>query len=132
MRAVAALLSVAVLSGCFPNNPRARTIAKITEGGFIVAGIAILAVTQSSADCRPLPSGARDPNCSNSANTIGDLGFGMILAGLVAFIATVSTTPDDKKSPPPIDIKAPPAEPAKPEPPKTAPAPTPVASPSPG
>jgi len=134
MRAVAGLLSITVLAGCFPDNPRARTIAKITEGGLVVAGIGILAVTESSADCPPLITGGRDPNCAKNANTIGGLGFGMILVGLVAFIATVSTSPDDKKSPPIQEIKAKPEPPpaAKPEPAKpVAPAPTPTPAPAP-
>jgi hypothetical protein len=130
MRAVAVLLSVTMLSGCFPHDPHARTITKITEGGIVVAGIGILAVSQSAADCRPLITGAHDPNCRSNANTIGTIGFGLILVGLVGFIATVSTTPDDKKSPPLQDIKAPPAEPAKPPPQTTVTPPAPAPAPN--
>jgi len=119
-----------MLTGCFPNKPHARTIAKFTEGGIAIAGVGILAVSQSAADCRPLITGAHDPSCTSNANTIGTIGFGLILVGLVGFIATVSTTPDEKKTPPVQDIKAPVAEPAKPDPLKTAAQPAPAPAPN--
>jgi len=121
MRAVALIVSLSLL-GCFPPNPQKRTYAKLTEGGMIVAGIGLNFLVNSEADCdamAPMP-GVMD-NCKTKGAVLGDVGFGLILAGLVGFIATISTAEDDKPTPPPIDIKATP----------TATKPTPAAPPTP-
>ncbi|MFN0246611.1 MAG: hypothetical protein ACKV2T_06860 [Kofleriaceae bacterium] len=126
MRAVVAFVtSGALLCGaCFPDNARHRTIAKVTEGAFVVGGIAILALTTPSADCMGEIAGMPDVACEDRAKLIGSIGFAMILAGLVGFITTVSTSPDDKPDTPPL----------APEPPAPAPvlqpAPLPMQSPA--
>lgn len=115
---------MALLSGaCFPDNARHRTIAKITEGGFVVGGIALLAVVNTGADCKPDVAGMPDVKCEDRAQLVGSIGLAMILAGLIGFITTVSTSPDDKP-----DAPASLPEPPKPEP---QPQPQPMQSPSP-
>jgi hypothetical protein len=100
MRWLAVLLSLSLLSGCFPNNHKHRTIAKLTEGAFVAGGIVILAVSNTQADCSAMGGipGVRD-ECESGAGTASALGLGMILVGLIGFIATVSTQPDDPPSP---------------------------------
>lgn len=103
------------MSGCFPDNARHRTIAKYTEGGFLIGGIALLAVVNTGADCQPDVAGMPDVACEDRAKLVGSIGLGLILAGLVGFIATVSTSPDDKPEPPAALPEAPkPPEPAQP------------------
>jgi len=115
MRVVASLLCVTILAACFPENPRARTIAKYSEGGAILAGIAILAVANSGADCDATGQpGVPDSNCQKSSGTASTVGFSLILVGLLGFIATVSTTPVDKK---PITTETVPAPVLTPQPP---------------
>jgi hypothetical protein len=89
------LLSIAVLSGCFPDNARHRTIAKITEGALVAGGIAILTVANTGADCDQAMRPNENPDCKSDAGFVGGVGLGMIIIGLVGFIATVSATPDD-------------------------------------
>ena len=101
MRAVAVVLSLSLLTACFPNNERHRTIAKITEGGFVAGGIAILAVANTGADCDMAMRPGENPDCKSDAGLVGGIGLSMIILGLVGFIATVSTAPDDKPAPPP-------------------------------
>jgi hypothetical protein len=127
MRVVASLLCVTLLAACFPENPKARTIAKISEGGAVLAGIAILAVANSGADCDAHGQpGVPDSNCQSSSGTASTIGLSMIVVGLLGFIATVSTTPVDKKPvatdivPAPVLSPQPPAmqiPPAQPQPP---------------
>jgi hypothetical protein len=144
MRSVVAFaLCLAMTASCFPNNPRARTVSKLAEGASIIGGIAMLSVVNSGADCM-VKNGVQTDSCHTKANVLGDVGFGLILAGLVGFIATISTTPDDKSpaaltplktdTPPPAPtpaalppLPAPAAVPA----PEPAPAPTPVPAPDP-
>jgi hypothetical protein len=101
MRALALLSSVALLAGCFPNNAKHRTIAKITEGGLIAGGIVILGVANTGADCDEPSRPGEQADCKSDAGFIGGVGLAMILVGMVGFIATVSTTPDDPPAPPP-------------------------------
>lgn len=102
-----------MMSGaCFPDNAKHRTIAKITEGGFIIGGIAMLAVVNTGADCKPDVAGMRDVECEDRAKLVGSIGLAMILAGLIGFITTVSTSPDDKPDAPTTA----PEPPAPPEP----------------
>lgn len=130
MRAgVAILTSCALLMGaCFPDNAKHRTIAKLTEGGFIVGGIAILAVVNTGADCKPDVAGMRDVACEDRAKLVSTIGLGMILAGLVGFIATVSTAPDDKPDAP-TGLPEAPRPDTTPAPAATAPVVTPPATP---
>lgn len=106
--------------GCFPHEPKKRMYAEITEGAFIAGGIAMLSVSNSGADCDVNQSRIPgvDTGCHNKEGTIGSLGLGLIVLGLVGFISTISTA-EEEKTPPPVLITAPP------------PAPTPVTSPIP-
>lgn len=130
MRAVlASALSLSLLAGCFPTNPQYRTYAKLGEGAAIVGGIAMLYGVNSGADCMNGPAGP-DTSCKDKASVLGDVGLGLILVGLIGFIATVSTATDDqptvtvvsKPAAPPAPVVAPPAAPAPAAPP-AAPAP---------
>ncbi|MGE0547736.1 MAG: hypothetical protein AB7O24_31615 [Kofleriaceae bacterium] len=126
MRFVALFVTFAVLvGGCFPHNARARRIAKFSEGAAILAGIGMLAVINSGADCEHDPIMPNEP-CKDKAEILGDIGLGLILAGLIGFIATVSTSPDDQGSTPaqsaPAPAPAAPAPPADPAQPAPAPA----------
>ena len=96
MRWLAVLLTLSLCTGCFPNNGKHRTIAKITEGAFVAGGVAILALSSTQADCNTssMIPGVRE-DCEADAGSLSALGFGMILVGLIGFIATVSTQPDD-------------------------------------
>ena len=137
MRAVALAVTLSLVSaqiGCFPDNPKQRTIAKLTEGGVLAAGIIMEALTNSTADCTVSTPGEPDSGCKSSASFYGDVGVVLILAGLVGFISTISTTPDDDNKPKQtIHALTPPAKPAfqpaaaPPQPP----APTPVTAPAP-
>lgn len=112
--AVALVTSCALLMGaCFPDNEKHRTIAKITEGGFVIGGVAMLAVVNTSADCKPDVAGMPDVACEDRAQLVSSIGLAMILAGLIGFITTVSTSPDDKPDSPSTAPEAPP----QPEPP---------------
>jgi hypothetical protein len=106
MRAVALLLSVSLL-GCFPHNAHHRTIAKLAEGGSLLAGIGLEAFVNTGADCdmMALP-GMPNPGCHTKATVVGDIGVALILAGLLGFVATVSTAEDEKPPAPTIEIKA--------------------------
>jgi hypothetical protein len=103
MRAVA-LVAAASLFGCFSTSHRTRTIAKITEGGLIVAGIVMEAFTKTDCSLPSMP-GVADGGCHTRNAAIGNVGVAMILGGLLGFVVTVSTTPDEKTAPR-IDIKA--------------------------
>jgi hypothetical protein len=97
MRAAALTLSLSLLAGgCFPDNARHRTIAKIVEGGVTVGGIALLAVVNSGADCMTDVPGTVDQSCEDNARVLSTTGLGMILTGLIGFIVTVSTAEEDK------------------------------------
>lgn len=131
MRAVIAFVtSIAMLTGaCFPDNEKHRTIAKITEGGFILGGIALLAAVNTGADCMPDVAGMRDVACEDKARLVGSIGLAMILAGLIGFITTVSTSPDDKPEAP-KSLPEPP-KPPEPMPPMKSPANPPPEAPAP-
>ena len=98
MRAVALVLSLSLVA-CFPNNARHRTIAQITEGGLLAGGIALLAVINTGADCDQNMRPGMDMDCKSDAGILGGVGLTMIILGLVGFIATISTAPDDKPTP---------------------------------
>jgi hypothetical protein len=125
--AVALLMSVTLFAGaCFPNNKKHQMYAKLGEGGMLAAGIGMLYLVNSGADCDMMsaPGGKPDEDCKTKASVLGTVGLGLILIGLVGFIATVSTSEDDKLETP--VTTAPKAEPPKPTPtPTPAPAPTP-------
>ncbi len=97
MKAVVALFcSVAVLTGCFPNNPQHRTYAKWAEGTALIAGIAVSAFANTGADCdsMEMPGPNVENNCRTQAKWLGTLGLGLILGGLLGFVATISTAED--------------------------------------
>ncbi|HUS29765.1 MAG TPA: hypothetical protein VMZ53_14775 [Kofleriaceae bacterium] len=102
MRAAVALLltMTMTLAGCFPHDPHKRTIAKLAEGGALVGGIAISAFANTGADCdnnANMPG--QDPsNCRSTAKWLSTLGVTLILAGLLGFVATVSTAEDEDKT----------------------------------
>ena len=87
----------------------------------LAAGIALLAVVNSGADCdQEMGLGVvPDKNCKSNAGALGGLGLGLIIVGMIGFLATVTTTPDD---PPPVVTPLPVAPPA-PTPPSTTPTP---------
>ena len=122
--AVALVLSLAVSSGaCFPNNPRHQTYAKIAEGGVLLGGIGLLFVVNTGADCVPDVAGMPDKSCEDKANLLGNIGLGLVLAGLIGFIVTVSTSGEDKVTTPATTITT--------TPPTTTPTVTPVPTPEP-
>lgn len=97
MKAVVALLcSVAVLTGCFPNNPQHRTYAKYAEGTAVIAGIAVSAFANTGADCdaMEMPGPNIENDCRTKAKWLGSLGLVLILSGLLGFVATISTAED--------------------------------------
>ncbi len=111
MRAVALVLSASVLAtGCFPKEPQKRLYAQLTEGTFLVGGIAMLTVAGTGANCdlNKMAGQVTAMGCKEHEGTIGTIGLGLIILGLVGFIATVSSAEDDDK-PTPVIITPPPA-----------------------
>lgn len=101
MKPLVALLVSLSLAACFPNNAKHRTYAKLGEGAALAGGIAMLAVVNSGADCDKMRSVTDDnAGCRGNADVLGTVGLGLIIAGMVGFIATVSTSPDDKPETP--------------------------------
>lgn len=100
MKVAVAVALTLTLSGCFPNSAKHRTYAKIGEGAALASGIAILYVANTGADCDQMRMVGEDSSCRTNASIIGTVGLGLILAGLGGFIATVSTSPDDKPETP--------------------------------
>lgn len=96
MRAVA-LLVIASLLGCFPHDAHKRTIAQLVEGGTLAAGIGMEYFANTSADCdlTKQMNGGVGGSCGGVSQTIGSVGVGLILAGLVGFIVTISGAQDD-------------------------------------
>ena len=126
MRSAVALMLVGslTLAGCFPHSARNRTISEIVEGGLAVSGVVVESFVQSGADCDMTHApGAPPVMCKQSAALSGGIGVGLILAGVIGFIATISTSEDDNDTPKPIEIKAAPTTAA----PATTPAPAPTA-----
>ena len=107
MKAVVAAL---LLTACFPNNPKARTYAKLGEGAALATGIGVLYFANSGADCdemRPIGD-ETSSSCRSNANVLTAVGLGLIFGGLAGFIATVSTSPEDKPEPPANTLASPP------------------------
>jgi hypothetical protein len=86
-------------AGCFPHNEKHRTYAKIGEGTALVAGIAISAFSNTGADCdQDRAPGVPNEDCRSTATVLSTIGVGLILAGLLGFVATVSTAEDEDKT----------------------------------
>ncbi len=120
--AVALLLSLSISqAACFPQNSRHRTYAKVTEGTMIAAGIAMLAVTNTGADCDANGGGLGGPqnDCKSESSLVGGVGLALIVLGMVGFAATVTTAPDDPPPTSPLNPTQPPG------PPKSSPGPAP-------
>jgi len=97
MRAVAILLA---LSACFPHDAHKRTLAKYVEGAALVTGVALEYAANSQADCDQMKvAGMPDGSCGLKGAVIGDAGVGLMLAGLIGFIVTVSTGEEDAPQP---------------------------------
>jgi len=102
------LVSVSLLA-CFPHNHKARLYAELGEGAALVGGIAVAAVAGTSADCDEMAMPGIDVSaCRNRATVLGGVGVALIVAGLLGFVATISTAEEDK---PTVDVKAPPKAP---------------------
>lgn len=99
MKAAVALAVSISLLGCFPNNARHRTYAKIAEGTAVVGGIVISAVGNTGADCDQMMDEQRD-DCRSTARLLSTIGVVLILGGLLGFVATISTAQDDSESTP--------------------------------
>ena len=114
MKAFVALLLTVSLAACFPNSAKHRTYAKLGEGAAVAAGIAILYTVNTGADCDEMRSVADETSssCRGSAQVLGGVGLGLILAGLAGFIATVSTSPEDKPDVPANTLAPTPIDPA--------------------
>lgn len=111
---VIVLLLATLVTGCFPHNARHRKLAKWTEGGAIAGGVLLLSAAGTGADCTAGPSG-RDAydSCRTRATVVGDLGLGLILAGLVGFGITQMTSGDGSEAPAPTPLAS---EDASPDP----------------
>jgi hypothetical protein len=106
-RAVVALVVIVSMLGCFPHSPRKRTIAQIGEGTAILAGIAISAFANTTADCDNMDGVTglnQGDDCRNGAKWATTAGVALIVGGLLGFVATVSTAQEDAK-PKPVEIK---------------------------
>ena len=97
-----ALLLCVSLAACFPNSAKHRTYAKIGEGAALAAGIAMLYTVNSGADCDEMKNVGDDTasGCRGNSEILSSIGLGLIIAGFTGFIATVSTSPDDKPEQP--------------------------------
>lgn len=94
MRLVALLASLQLL-GCFPHDAHRRTIAQLVEGGVLVSGIGMEYFANTKADCDEMMQTGNMGTCSGAGQAIGNVGVGLILAGLVGFIVTISGAVDD-------------------------------------
>lgn len=88
------MTALALSAGCFPNDPYASRIAKISEGGAVLLGIGFLALAKTQADCDA--DSNKDMDCNSSGTTLQTVGLSLLIAGLVGFIATVSVEEDAK------------------------------------
>lgn len=99
MKAAVALAVSISLLGCFPNNARHRTYAKLGEGAALIAGIAIAALANTGADCDTMHMMEQEnEKCRTTAKWLGTAGVVLILTGLLGFVATVATAEDDAGS----------------------------------
>ena len=105
--AVALMLASLLVGGCSLHNSRDRTIAQVVEGGVALGGVVLEGFSQSGADCDMTTApGEPQVQCKSNASVSGGIGVALILAGVVGFIATISTSSDDDDKPKGIEIKA--------------------------
>lgn len=101
MKPLVALLLSLSLAACFPNSAKKRTYAKIAEGGALAGGIGLLYFSNTGADCDSMRGIGEDTGgCRQNAQILGTVGLSLVIAGLAGFIATVSTSPEDKPEAP--------------------------------
>lgn len=100
MRSLTFVLVLGLFAGCF-HDARQRRYAKFGEGAAIAGGIVMLSFAGTGADCTAGPAG-RDAydDCRTRATVIGDVGLGLILAGLLGFMVTAASAPDEAPPPP--------------------------------
>ena len=97
MKPLVALLLSLSLAACFPNSAKKRTYAKIAEGGALAGGIGLLYVVNTGADCDSMRGIDGDTDgCRANAQVLSTVGLSLVIAGLAGFIATVSTSPEDR------------------------------------
>jgi hypothetical protein len=109
LAAVTALsLSLVTLGGCFPHNAHHRTIAKWSEGGALVAGIALGAVASTGADCDTMGSVEQSTSgCRMGGTILSTASLILITGALLGFVATVSTADDEDGNAKPVIIRQP-------------------------
>jgi hypothetical protein len=96
MRFATMCLVFSILTGCFPHDAKSRRTTKWIEGGAVAAGIAFLAASNTGADCFGGPGQrAERDHCRHSATLAGELGLGLIVAGLLGFGITTMMTGDE-------------------------------------
>jgi hypothetical protein len=94
MRAVCLLASLQLL-GCFPHDAHKRTIAQLVEGGTLAAGIGMEYFANTEADCDLSMQTGSTADCGHFSHSIGSVGVGFIIAGIVGFALTVASAEDD-------------------------------------
>jgi len=101
MKPLVALLLSLSLAACFPNSAKKRTYAKVAEGAALASGIGILYFSNTGADCDSMRGIGEDTDgCRSNAKVLGTVGLSLVIAGLAGFIATVSTSPEDRPEAP--------------------------------
>jgi len=96
MRAVAFVAIISLLAGCFPHDAHKRTIVQLIEGGTLGIGVGMQYFANTQADCDQMVQMGKPPSsCSGTSQALGSVGVALIIAGLVGFVATVSTAEDD-------------------------------------
>jgi hypothetical protein len=109
MRILAAVTALSLLvGGCFPHNARNRTIAKWSEGGALVAGIAFGALANTGADCDQMGGPEQSTSgCRTMGSVLSTASLILITGGLLGFVATVSTAEDEDGSSKPVITQKP-------------------------
>ena len=96
MRAATLVAILSLLGGCFPHDAHKRTLAQLIEGGTLVAGVGMGYFANSQADCdQQKQMGMTPSKCGGFAQTLDSVSVAFILAGLVGFVATITTAEDD-------------------------------------
>ncbi|HEY3806179.1 MAG TPA: hypothetical protein VGL61_26430 [Kofleriaceae bacterium] len=123
--ALALTLATAMLGGgCFPHSAKKRAIAEIAEGALLAGGVVLEATVTTTADCEAMVSPSA--GCGANGTRNGGIGVAMILTGLVAFIATISSAENEAAAPIITNSTPPPSAP-----PPSMPAPAPLPAPAP-